>query len=193
MVVCEVPLISHPSQRPDALPSGKAWPQVTICTRASVEACAAVRARFGVPSLRGHLLDIAHRAFGLHVATVVGSCTIACKKPRCFTVQWSGLRCLRAAGERMAGIWTQAGVGGFGSGYPPRILKRTESIVQSAVFTAALSNNPSTTNPHIKQNAQPHGNTTKISHSNRSTNRRDRKSTRLNSSHRSLSRMPSSA
>ena len=55
----------------------------------------------------------------------------------------------------MAGIWTQAGVGGFGSGYPPRILKRTESIVQSAVFTAALSNNPSTTNPHIKQNAQP--------------------------------------
>jgi len=89
---CFSGLFTVPSQRPDALPSGKAWPQVTICSRASVEACAAVRARFGVPSLRVLRLDIAHRASGLHVATVVGSCTIACKKPRCFTVQWSGMQ-----------------------------------------------------------------------------------------------------
>ena len=36
--------------------------------------------------------------------------------------------------------------------------------------SAALSNNPSITNPQIKQNAQPHGNTTKISYSNHLTN-----------------------
>ena len=46
-----------------------------------------------------------------------------------------------------------------------------ETDIEVLTFhAAALSNNPSTTNPHIKQNAQPHGNTTKISHSNHLTN-----------------------
>ena len=45
-----------------------------------------------------------------------------------------------------------------------------ETDIEVLTFhAAALSNNPSTTNPHIKQNAQPHGNTTKISYSNHLT------------------------
>ena len=45
-----------------------------------------------------------------------------------------------------------------------------ESTSVLTFHAAALSNNPSTTKRHIKQNAQPHGNTTKISHSNHLTN-----------------------